>query len=297
MRTKSLKILTIVNGLLIMIALMLIIFREGLEAALIVATIVSYLVRTGRYSLLPAVVSSVVTAALVSIGFGALLALSWASIDPEVLPVFEGLLMIFAAILLTTMLVWMARRGSQMRQEIETSVEQQTMTGSRIGIFSLGFVLILREGVEMALFTMAFSTEGLSSSVIAVTAGILLAALIGFAVVRGSIRLSPSSMLKWSSIMLIFIAAGMFSYGIHELQEAGLLLIGPLEVWNLNPPLMDDGTFPLLHENGLVGGILKGLFGYNGNPSALEVVAYSLYLLFTIVLFIRNRSSRTLSAA
>jgi high-affinity iron transporter len=70
----------------------------------------------------------------------------------------------------------------------------------------------------------------------------------------------------------------MIAYGIHELQEAGLLLIGPLEIWNINPPLLPDGSYPLFHDNGAIGGLAKALFGYNGNPSALEVVAYFTYI-------------------
>jgi high-affinity iron transporter len=71
----------------------------------------------------------------------------------------------------------------------------------------------------------------------------------------------------------------MIAYGIHELQEAGLLLIGPIEVWNINPPALPDGSYPLLHDKGLIGGLLKAMFGYNGNPSFLEVTGYVLYLL------------------
>jgi high-affinity iron transporter len=83
----------------------------------------------------------------------------------------------------------------------------------------------------------------------------------------------------------------MIAYGIHELQEAGLLLIGPLEVWNINPPLLPDGSYPLLHDSGAIGGLAKALFGYNGNPSALEVVAYLAYLAMAISYFWRKRKT------
>jgi high-affinity iron transporter len=83
----------------------------------------------------------------------------------------------------------------------------------------------------------------------------------------------------------------MIAYGIHELQEAGLLLIGPLELWNINPPLLPDGSYPMLHENGIIGGLAKALFGYNGNPSALEVVAYLAYLAIAISYFWGKRKT------
>ena len=55
-------------------------------------------------------------------------------------------------------------------------------------------------------------------------------------------------------------------------------MIGPIEVWNINPPLLPDGGYPLLHDKGVIGGLAKALLGYNGNPSALEVIAYVTYL-------------------
>ncbi|MFW9955988.1 MAG: FTR1 family protein, partial [Candidatus Thorarchaeota archaeon] len=97
------------------------------------------------------------------------------------------------------------------------------------------------------------------------------------------------SLFKWTSVFLILFASGMIAYGIHELQEAGLLLIGPLEVWNINPPLLPDGSYPLFHENGAIGGLAKVLFGYNGNPSALEVVAYLSYIALAGLFFWRKR--------
>jgi high-affinity iron transporter len=81
----------------------------------------------------------------------------------------------------------------------------------------------------------------------------------------------------------------MMAYGIHELQEAGLFLIGPLEVWNINPPQLPDGSYPLLHEKGLIGAMFKALFGYNGNPSALEVIVYIGYLVVLSFYYLRNR--------
>ncbi|MHA2072596.1 MAG: FTR1 family iron permease, partial [Candidatus Thorarchaeota archaeon] len=112
-----------------------------------------------------------------------------------------------------------------------------------------------------------------------VTLGLLIAVVLGLGIYQGSLRISLRSFFKWTSAFLILVAAGMIAYGIHELQEAGLLLIGPIEVWNINPPALPDGSYPLLHDKGLIGGLLKAMFGYNGNPSFLEVTGYVLYLL------------------
>jgi high-affinity iron transporter len=107
---------------------------------------------------------------------------------------------------------------------------------------------------------------------------------------QGSLRISLKSLFKWTSVFLVLFAAGMIAYGIHELQEAGLLLFGPIEIWNINPPQLPDGSYPLLHENGLLGGLAKSLFGYNGNPSALEVFAYALYIVGVSIYYISKRN-------
>ena len=80
------------------------------------------------------------------------------------------------------------------------------------------------------------------------------------------------------NVVLILFAAGLVAHGIHELQEAGVIPALVEEVWNLNPAHTGGGAYPVLHEDGAVGGVLKGLFGYNGNPSLVELVGYGLYL-------------------
>jgi len=73
-------------------------------------------------------------------------------------------------------------------------------------------------------------------------------------------------------------AAGLVAHGIHELQEAAVLPIFIEEVWNINPAVAADGSYPLLHEKGSIGSIAKGVLGYNGNPTLLEVFVYIMYL-------------------
>jgi high-affinity iron transporter len=142
----------------------------------------------------------------------------------------------------------------------------------------LSFALILREGVELVLFTTALVIQDGIITYLGIGIGLSIALIIGILMYVGSFKTSMKKLFNWTSILLVLFAAGMIAYGIHELQEAGLLLIGPLELWNINPPLLPDGSYPLFHENGLIGGLAKSLFGYNGNPSALELLGYITYL-------------------
>jgi high-affinity iron transporter len=195
------------------------------------------------------------------------------------------------------MIVWMWNAGAKITQEIEESMEMSVVKQSGIGLALLSFSLVMREGVELSLFSMALVIQEGVQSYIGIGLGLSIAVILGLGIYKGSLRISMKALFKWTSIFLILFAAGMVAYGIHELQEAGLLLIGPIEVWNINPPLLPDGSFPLLHEKGLIGGMVKALFGYNGNPSALEVVAYVAYLgiAFTYLWVKQKGTNSTLS--
>ncbi|HUW94757.1 MAG TPA: hypothetical protein VMW58_03150, partial [Anaerolineae bacterium] len=82
------------------------------------------------------------------------------------------------------------------------------------------------------------------------------------------------------------------AHGVHELQEAGMIPVVVEHIWDINPALNPNGSYPLLHENGSLGSVLKALFGYNGNPSLLEVVTYLAYLLLVFVLWRRVAGQR-----
>ena len=120
-------------------------------------------------------------------------------------------------------------------------------------------------------------------------AGIIAAIFLGYLIFVSSLKIDLKKFFNATSIVLILFAAGLVAHGIHEFQEAGVIGIGSQEAWNLNPAINPDGSFPLLHEKGLIGSFFRDLFGYNGNPSFLEVLAYAGYL--AIVAFYWKRSS------
>jgi len=252
--------------------------REGIEAALVIAIMLSYLKKTHQTDLRKYVITGTVVALGASLGVAIIVGLLWGIFEGPMLNIFEGSVVLIAAVLLTTMILWMWKVGPFMTQEIESSMEGNIIKQSGIGLALLSFSLVMREGVELALFSMALVIQDGYQTYIGIILGLTLATMIGVGIYKGSLKISTQSLFKWTSVFLILFAAGMIAYGIHELQEAGLLLIGPAEVWNINPPQLPDGSYPLLHENGAIGALAKALFGYNGNPSALEVVAYVAYL-------------------
>ncbi len=266
--------------------------REGIEAALIIAIMLSYLKRANKTDMKNYVLGGVLFALLASIAFGAIMGLVWGLFEGEALTIFEGVVVLVAAALLTTMIVWMWNTGSGIASEIEDSIQERTGAQGGVGLALLAFVLILREGVELVLFTIALAVQDATQTYLGVTIGLGIALVMGVGIYQGSLRISIKKFFNWTSVFLVLFAAGMMAYGVHELQEAGLLLIGPIEVWNINPPLLPDGSYPLLHDKGAIGGFLKALFGYNGNPSALEVIAYVSYLLIVSLYYLSRRNKK-----
>lgn len=263
--------------------------REGIEAALIIAIMLSYLKRSNRMDLKNYIFGGTLVAILASIGFGTILGLVWGLFEGEILTIFEGVVVLIAAILLTTMVIWMWNAGSGIASEIEESMQEKTSAKGGVGLALLAFALILREGIELVLFTIALAVQDSTQTYLGVTIGLAIALVMGIGIYQGSLKISLKSFFNWTSVFLVLFAAGMIAYGIHELQEAGLLLIGPIEIWNINPPLLSDGSYPLFHDNGAIGGLAKALFGYNGNPSALEVISYISYLLIVSLYYVYRK--------
>ena len=151
--------------------------------------------------------------------------------------------------------------------------------GSAVGLASVVFFAVLREGWETALFLFAISESSspLSTSVGA-AAGLVVSISLGVALYMGSRRLNLRQFFTVTGILLIVFAAGLLAHGTHEFQEAGLLPMTIEHVWDTNGLVSEDSSF---------GRFLTALFGYNGNPSLLEVVAWAAFLLTALAFFVR----------
>ena len=268
----------------------IILFRETLEAALIIGVALSYLKRTGQSAykgmVWLGVLAGTVFSVLGAFGFQRLAG----GFSGQAEAVFEGLTMLLGAALLTGMIFWMMRQSSAAAQ-LEEKVETRLSRSRNAGLFLLVFVSILREGIESVIFLSAARFTSQENNLVAGLLGVAAAAVFGYLLMLGSVRINLKRFFAVINVLLVMFAAGLIAHGIHELQEAGWLPIVVEHVWDLNPAVTTGAPVPLLHENGYVGSIAKGLFGYNGNPSLLEVGGYAVYLIFS-VLFWRSAGKK-----
>jgi high-affinity iron transporter len=249
-----------------MVPALLITLREGLEAALIVGIVLGVLRKLRRQDRSPVVWAGVGAAVAASVVAGLVLNALGVAFEGRGEEIFEGVAMLLAAGVLTWMIFWMQRQGSQVQAVLEADVRRAVTVGSAWGLFGLAFVAVLREGIETVLFLTAAAFSATPAQTLAGGAvGLAIAVVLGWLMFAAGKRLAVRAFFRATSVLLILFAAGLLAHGVHELQEAALLPTVVEHVWDINP---------VLDENGAVGVFLKAVFGYNGNPSLLEVLSY-----------------------
>ena len=273
------------NQYLKMISSFIITFRETLEAALIVGIILSYLLKTKKDKYNNVVYLGIISAIVASI-IGALLFNALAGgFEGRAEEIFEGITMVFASLLITFMILWMLKQ-KHIALELHQKVEKEINEQHKLGLFLLVFVSVLREGIETVIFLGAASLSATTeNSLIGAILGLIVAIILGYIIFIGSKKINLKAFFNTTSILLILFSAGLLAHGVHEFQEAKVLPTYIEHVWDINPSLNPDGSYPLFHEEGAIGSIAKGLFGYNGNPSLLEITSYIAYLILIIFLW------------
>ncbi|HHS98236.1 MAG TPA: high-affinity iron transporter [Chloroflexi bacterium] len=254
-----------------MLASGLITLREGLEAALIVGIVLSVLRRLGHADQARVVWAGVATAVGASVAAGLAIHRLGVAFEGRGEEIFEGATMLLAAVVLTWMIFWMQRQGRQIQTGLEQDVRRATAAGGRGALFALAFIAVVREGIETVLFlTAAAFTATPLQTLLGGALGLAVAVGLGWLAFATGRRLNVRLFFRVTGFLLLLFAAGLVARGVHELQEAALLPTLIEHVWDLNP---------VLDEGGAIGNLLKALFGYNGNPSLLEVLAYGVYFL------------------
>ncbi|WP_062387338.1 iron uptake transporter permease EfeU [Demequina iriomotensis] len=279
-----------------MLANYLIGLREGLEAALVVSILVAYLVRTDRRPLLRQVWFGVGIAAGVSIGLGALLTLGPQGLSFEAQEAIGGALSIVAVGLITWMIFWMGRNARHLKGQLEGALENAIAVGKG-AVVAMALLAVGREGLETALFLWAGITSAGSTwaPIAGASLGIATAVGLGFLMYRGAVRVNLRTFFQWTGVFLVLVAGGVLAYGVHDLQEAGIL------------PGLHTLAFDVsdaVPAGSVHGTLLKGIFNLSPQTTVLEAVAWVAYVVPVMWIFIGMafrggppRAARTAPAA
>lgn len=290
----------------------IIMFRESLEAALIVGIIFTLLDKQGLKGEIKQLWLGVGCALVASVLAGLALVQVKASIgNASMEALFEAVSMFITAALIWYVIFWLSKKVSH-TSELAADTNA-AIAGAGWGVFLIVFFAILREGFETVIFLMGSFAMMESFSYVGFFGGATVAILIGFAVVKGGKKVNLKSYFRATSLLLVLLASGMMTYGTHEVEEFlvkgdHLELIG-LESksdiarpYSILEPVKELGPSDtpafysynlngkeqythLLHDKGHIGVFLKGFFGYNSNPNWIELFVWIFSLWFGLRLW------------
>ena len=258
--------------------------REAFEAALLLGIVYSYLDRVGARAQYHWVTLGGVLGLIASVAAG--LALSFLSgplldLGPDLVAV---AVIFFAVGLLTWHSWWMRQHARSISGDVQRGLDE-ARASQRLWIVGLvAFTGVFREGAETVLFLWGLMSQTTISGWSGVTGGVLgiaMAAVLGWAIFRGGRRLSLSRFFAATTVLLLLVAAGLFSTGIGKLIGLGFIPAGDA-LWD---------SSGLLDDQSVVGGFLSGLVGYRARPTAPEVIGYAVYLIGAGLLLFTPRAA------
>ncbi len=254
--------------------------REGLEAALVVSILVAFLVKTDRRHALRWVWPGVGAAVLLSVAVGAVLTFTTAQLTFEHQELLGGSLSIVAVVFVTAMIFWMRKASKSIAAELRGKMDDALDVGPA-AVLLLSFLAVGREGLETAVFFYSTVQAAQSETVqplIGFAVGIATAVVLAWLLYKGAVRFNLSKFFTITGVLLVFVAAGVLGYGLHDLQEAAFLP-------GIHTLAFDaSATLP---ETSWYGALLKGIFNYSQQTTVLQAVAWVAYVAIVLPLFLK----------
>lgn len=266
-----------------MLVAFLIMLREGIEAALIVGIIASYLKQSGRAKNIPAMWFGVILAVVLCSLLGFVIHKTTGEIPQKQQELFVGIIGLLAVIVLTAMIFWMKKAARSIKAGIHDSIEKALSSGSNqaLALIAMSFFAVMREGLESVFFLIAAFEQGRENgALIGALAGLITSVLFGYGIYQGGIRLNLAKFFKWTGCFIIVVAAGLLASSLRALHEAG--------VWNHLQTIAFDWS-NVLSTHDVLGVFLSGVLGYNDRPTVGEVLIWLAYLLPVMFWYFKDR--------
>jgi high-affinity iron transporter len=260
-----------------MLGALIIVFREAIEAGLIVGIVLAVTrgLSGSRLVIVAGVLAGIVGASLVA-AFAGAIGEALAGIGQEI---FNASILLIAVVMLTWHNVWMASHGRELAAGVKR-VGEAVRSGSQ-SIVALGVVCavaVMREGSEVALFMYGLVAAGgstmrelLIGSLLGLAAGVGVTAL----TYLGLAAIPQRRLFAVTTALISLLAAGLAAQAVLFLQQAGVLTMLSGTAWD---------TSAILSDTSLFGRVLHTLIGYSDQPSVLQVVVYVLTLAVIIAL-------------
>jgi high-affinity iron transporter len=262
---------------------LLVMVREGFEAALIVAIVLGYLNRTGHGELRKAVWAGVALAAVLALGFGIVIHATVGQFTGSARLHADAVIAALAVVMLTWMVFWMQRQSRSMKGELEKRIDDAFDNRDvRRAVVAVAFLAVLREGIEASLFLIAAATSDSGKDVlIGGLIGLAIAFVAGIFVYLGGRKMPMRLFFKVTGVIVILFAGGLCAKLVLFEQNAG-------DIGSFNDALFDLRGFWYLNPGSEVGRFLGGILGWDPRPSVEQVVAWAAYVIPVTYLFLRG---------
>jgi high-affinity iron transporter len=253
--------------------------REGLEAALVVSILVAYLVKAGRRDRLAPVWAGVLAAVALSLVFGAVLTFTSSQLSFRAQEAFGGTLSIVAVGFVTWMVFWMRRTARFLSTDLRGKMQSALAMGTGALVLT-SFLAVGREGLETALFIWSAvqATGSSTSPVVGAALGLASAVVLGYLFYKGAVRINLATFFRWTGLVLVVVAAGVLAYGVHDLQEAGVLPGVNALAFDVSGAVPPDSWY---------GTLLKGTVNFSPATTWLQAVAWLVYVVPVLALFLK----------
>jgi high-affinity iron transporter len=260
----------------------LILLREGLEGALIIAIVLAYLGKLGRRDRFPTIWAGAGAALAISFGVGVVLFSTVGELEGDARKLTFAVIMAMTAAVLTWMIFWMRRQARAVKGELQVKVDQALVAGSAGALAAVVFVGVLREGIETVLFFLAAAGQSSTvNSLVGGSLGLLGAVVLAYAFYRGAAWLDLRQFFMVSGAIVLLFASGLLARAVAEFQVLGHLPT----FWY---PVFDVSWITPLSSGHFLGDLLRGLLGWDPTPSIEELGVWLAYILGVGYLYFRG---------
>jgi len=265
--------------------------REGLEAALIVGIIASFLAQQGRRDALRKVWLGVGIAVAICVAVAIALQTLSSQLPTRQQEQLETVVGAIAVVMVSYMVLWMRRHSRNLRKDLEGAANRALSEGSATALVVMAFLAVLREGFETSVFLLATFNESSNPAYggTGATLGVVVAVVIGYGIYRGGVRLNLSRFFRGTGVVLILVAAGLVATAIMTANEGGWIDTGA-QAFDLSW-LVRPGT-PM-------SSVITGVLGIQPYPSWAMVTGWLVYAIpmLAVVLWPARRKAPARPAA
>ncbi|NDK88406.1 iron transporter [Gordonia desulfuricans] len=258
--------------------------REGLETGIVVMVLIAFLVKSDRRDAVKWIWLGVAGAVAMVVAIFLIIHFGTSTVSTLTAELIAGLASLLAVAIVTFMVLWMSKASAHISSDLKAGMSTALLSGGW-AVAGMAFLAVGREGFETALLMVGYaeSVSGGLWPLLGLLLGVLVAIGVTVLLYRGAVHLNFHKFFLYTGIFLIFVAAGILGYGVHALQTVGWLPGGANLAFDISAHYDQSSWY---------GTLVAGIFNFRPDPTVAQVVAWTLYVVVVLTLFLRANRIR-----